>query len=122
MSQPFKLVLLSVAPDLPSQLSQLPNRDFNIISFFRKEDSLSALNERSIDVAILDLELFSLEDVKQLCRQLPKTAFICTHRLADDEMWMKALTAGAEDCCRQDAVTIADSVHRALARAHAAAA
>src|SRR5689334_23318252 len=49
--------------------------------------------------AIVDLELVSLAEVQELCREFPATAFVCIHRLADDRMWSEALAAGAVDCC-----------------------
>ena len=49
--------------------------------------------------AVVDLELVSIAELKQLCRQFPATAFVCIHRLADDKMWSEALAAGAVDCC-----------------------
>ena len=49
--------------------------------------------------AIVDLELISIDELKQLCHQFPATAFVCIHRLADDKMWTEALAAGAVDCC-----------------------
>jgi len=52
--------------------------------------------------AIVDLELISLAELKELCREFPATAFVCIHRLADDRMWADALAMGAVDCCHCD--------------------
>jgi DNA-binding NtrC family response regulator len=48
-------------------------------------------------VVILDMELASIEDVERLSQEFPGTCIICTHRLADEEMWTAALNAGAAD-------------------------
>jgi DNA-binding response OmpR family regulator len=54
-------------------------------------------------VAVLDLEVVSLEDVRQLARTFCNLAIICTHRSPDERMWMAVLNAGAvEFCCPQD--------------------
>jgi len=48
---------------------------------------------------VVDLETLNLDDVEQLCREFPGAHVVCTHRLADEQMWTAALTAGAVDCC-----------------------
>jgi DNA-binding NarL/FixJ family response regulator len=50
-------------------------------------------------VAILDMEAASMSDVEHLSREFPKARIVCTHRLADDNMWTAALNAGAADVC-----------------------
>src|ERR1039458_1469984 len=40
------------------------------------------------------LELISMAELKKLCSQFPSTAFVCVHRLADDQMWTEALAMG----------------------------
>ena len=49
--------------------------------------------------AVVDLELVSLAELRDLCRGFPATAFVCIHRLADDRIWSDALAVGAVDCC-----------------------
>jgi DNA-binding response OmpR family regulator len=51
------------------------------------------------DVAILDIEASCLEDVEHLHREFPAVSIVCTHRVADEEMWAAALNAGASDMC-----------------------
>ena len=50
-------------------------------------------------VAILDMETASMSDVEHLSREFPKACIVCTHRLADEEMWTAAVNAGAADVC-----------------------
>jgi DNA-binding NarL/FixJ family response regulator len=50
-------------------------------------------------VAILDMEAASMSDVEHLSREFPKARIVCTHRLADENMWTAALNAGAADVC-----------------------
>lgn len=49
--------------------------------------------------AVVDLELIGQSDLRRLCSDFPATAFVCIHRLADDQMWSDALAMGAMDCC-----------------------
>ena len=58
-----------------------------------------AIPKHRADVAIVDLELAGLDDVEELCKEFARVGIVCTHRLADEKMWSKALAAGASDCC-----------------------
>jgi hypothetical protein len=40
-----------------------------------------------------------LSEVECLHRDFAGTCIVCTHRLADEEMWTAALSAGATDVC-----------------------
>ena len=48
-------------------------------------------------VVIVDIEPARLSDVESLHREFPAASIVCTHRLADEEMWSAVLTAGADD-------------------------
>jgi len=50
-------------------------------------------------IAILDMEAASISDVERLSREFPKACIVCTHRLADEDMWTAAMNAGAVDVC-----------------------
>jgi len=51
------------------------------------------------EVLVLDLENFCLSEIKRLHREFPDLSIVCTHRLADEELWTEALTHGAADMC-----------------------
>jgi hypothetical protein len=48
---------------------------------------------------VLDLESASLADVEALTKEFNGVRVICNHRVPDEEMWTRTLSAGAEDCC-----------------------
>lgn len=50
-------------------------------------------------VAVLDIESSSLAEVERLHGEYPGVSIVCTHRVADEEMWAAALNAGASDMC-----------------------
>src|SRR5258708_40326464 len=84
------------------------------------QELLAAIPRHRADVAVVDLELAGLTDVQQLARQFPATAIVCTHRLADDDMWAKALSPGAAYfCSRADirAISCAARCARGFSRA-----
>ena len=51
------------------------------------------------DVAIVDIETSCLAEVEHLHQEFPGVSIVCTHRVADEEMWAAALGAGASDMC-----------------------
>ena len=53
-------------------------------------------------VAVLDLEVVDVEDVRQLARTFCNLTIVCTHRAPDERMWMAALNAGAVEFCHPD--------------------
>ena len=74
-------------------------------------------------VVILDMELSGLGDIKQLHQEFPGVSIVCTHRLADEEMWTAALAAGADDIYpSSDTLGILRSALRNAALSHTAAA
>ena len=75
------------------------------------------------EVVILDIEATPFQVVRELSREFPLTRFVCTHRLADEEMWMDALAAGAADICSSsDTRAILNSALQNLTKMNAAAA
>jgi len=69
---------------------------------------------------VLDVETAGSNVVELLHREFPGLSIVCTHRLADDELWTDALNRGAADMCvTGNADDIVRSVIRNQAR-HAA--
>src|SRR5579864_3820015 len=98
--QPLNVVLLQsdsrVAQSLASALA-------NTFSSVRRVQSLvelrSSIAKHRAGIAILDMETASMSDVEHLSREFPKACIVCTHRLADEDMWTAAVNAGAADVC-----------------------
>jgi DNA-binding NarL/FixJ family response regulator len=75
------------------------------------------------DVIIVDIEAASLGEIEQFHRDFASICIVCTHRIADEEMWTAAMDAGAADVCSAtDARAILNAAIRngALARSAAA--
>ncbi len=77
------------------------------------EELRQTASRLAVDVAILDLALVPISEIRSLCAQL-RTEIVCTHHLADEDMWIQALEAGALDCCYDDDC---ESIVRAVASA-----
>jgi len=87
------------------------------------EELRAVIAKHRAQVVILDVELSGLADVNQLHHEFPGIAIVCTHRLADEEMWTAALSAGADDVCpSSDTPAILRSALRNASIAHSAAA
>lgn len=73
------------------------------------------------EVLVLDLETLGLNEVQDLHKEFPNLSIVCTHRLADEELWAEALRKGAADMCeprRPDDVVasvLREQAHRAAA-------
>jgi hypothetical protein len=114
--QSLTVVLLQgdagVAPSLVSALS----KGFSSV---QQVQSLGELRSRvaksRAEVAILDIEAAPLSEIHRLSQDFPGTWIVCTHRVADEEMWAAALQAGAADVC--PAGDVAGIVRAALGNA-----
>jgi DNA-binding NarL/FixJ family response regulator len=87
------------------------------------EELRQAVPKHRADVVIVDLEMATFNEVQQLKRDFSATTVVCTHRLADEKMWMDALAAGASDCCYSSdvrAIVLAASQTKPISHAHAA--
>ena len=71
------------------------------------------------DVLVLDLENCGWSEVKRLRYEFPRLSIVCTHRLADNELWVEALNQGATDMCEP---RNSDGILRSVMRTHGAAA
>lgn len=72
------------------------------------------------DVLVLDIETTPAGELERLHQEFPSLPIVCTHRLADDELWTEALSRGASDVCPPKQDEVVRSVMRE--RAHRAAA
>jgi DNA-binding NarL/FixJ family response regulator len=80
----------------------------------------ACIAEHRADVAIIDLEMVELDQLRQLASEYTSTTIICTHRLADERLWAEALAAGAIDCCHSfdvRAIVLAASRHQSTPNA-----
>ncbi|HZQ21504.1 MAG TPA: hypothetical protein VFA89_01780 [Terriglobales bacterium] len=62
----------------------------------------SRIARQRSEVVVLDLELLSVTELQALTRDFPGLTIVCTHRLADEDMWAPTLSAGAADICPAD--------------------
>jgi DNA-binding NtrC family response regulator len=97
------------------------------IQSIRVTNSCTALHDeiakRRAQMAVVDIEQACLEEISKLHQEYPHLMIVCTHRLADDAMWVEALRAGASDLCGAfDLRSIVSSVLGLMRHSQAAAA
>lgn len=122
--QSLNVVVAGSDSQAATQLAASLNRYFHTVAVARSLDEMRhAIPKHRAHLAIVDLELASVDDVERLAHEFHHTSIVCTHRIPDDEMWASALAAGAIDCCQNaDVTSIVQAVDRnvRLARSNAA--
>jgi DNA-binding response OmpR family regulator len=99
--QPFNVVLLQCDPRVAESMAASLSQSFPSVHSTHSMAKLqSSIAKHRPAVVIVDLEMISMNDVQRLCHDFSDVKVICTHRLADEEMWTQALNAGAVDVCR----------------------
>jgi len=98
--QTTNIVLLQSDPTVAKMLTASLSTSFHGIHVARSVEELRQTAARHRPYAIiLDLESATLSDVEALKQEFEGIRIICNHRVADEEMWTKTLTAGADDFC-----------------------
>ena len=122
--KPLSVVVAQRNSQTAEMLAKSLDHHFRVVHLSGTLDELrQAIPTHRADVAIIDLELASLSEVQELKLAFSATTIVCTHRLADEKMWMDALAAGASDCCYSSdvrAIVLAASQTQTVCHAHAA--
>jgi len=122
--KPLSVVVAQSNSKTAEMLAKSLYNHFRVVHLAGDLDELrQAIPRHQADVAIVDLELAALNEVRQLTHEFSTTTIVCTHRLADEKMWTDALAAGASDCCYSSdvrAIVLAASNTKTVSHAHAA--
>jgi DNA-binding NarL/FixJ family response regulator len=112
--QPFNVVLLQGDSRIAQSLISAMAQSFHSVHSVHSLDELrSRIIRQRAEVAVVDLEVISVSDVETLAKEFPGTTIVCTHRLADEQMWAPTLNAGAADiCASHDTRAIANAALR----------
>lgn len=95
-----EIVLLQSDPRVIETLSGSLSNSFHGVHIAQSVDELrhSAAKHRP-RVMIVDLESAGYGEVAALRQEFSATRIVCNHRVADEEMWTRTLSAGGDDCC-----------------------
>ena len=98
--QHLNIVLLQSDPTIAQTLAAKLSDSFHKVHVAKSVDELRHTTVKYRPAAIvLDLESASLADIETLKKEFDGVRVICNHRVADEEMWTRTLSAGADDCC-----------------------
>ena len=99
--QPSNIVLLQSDPQVAQTLVASLSNSFHRVHVVRSISDLHEVvaHQRPFAV-VLDLESATVADVESLTREFQGIRILCNHRVADEEMWTRTLSAGADDCFR----------------------
>lgn len=98
--QPLNVVVLQNDARIAQSLVSVLANTFGAVHQVRSLRELrTSVAKHRAGIAILDMEAASMSDVEHLSREFPKACIVCTHRLADEDMWTAAVNAGAADVC-----------------------
>ncbi len=98
--KPLSVVLLQTDPGTSRALAASLCHHFHAIFCVNSVQELRELIlKHHPEVAVVDIELASLSEIQRLSREFTGMCIVCTHRLADEQMWTAALNAGATDVC-----------------------
>lgn len=119
----LNVVLSQQDPTATSALVNNLRGQCRTVTLAAKAQLRHAILKARANVAVLDLELFTLPEVQQICSEFSNVSIVCTHRLADEQLWTRVMNAGAADCCLPTDVNgILFAVRRYAAQARSAAA
>ena len=119
--EPVSVVLYQNDARTAQLLANSLSKHFQSVHLARSHEDLRPTIARNrAEVLVLDMEKSFWGEVQGLHREFPSMAIVCTHRLADEELWTEALNQGASDICepRQDEVlrsVMRERSHRAVA-------
>jgi DNA-binding NarL/FixJ family response regulator len=113
------IVVLQSDPFIAQALAGKLSSYFESVHVARNVHELrTAVPRYRAEAAILDIEVSCLSEIERLHRDFPQLAIVCTHRVADEEMWASALNAGASDMFpSSDTQGIVQSTMRTLEQA-----
>jgi DNA-binding NtrC family response regulator len=121
--QALSIIVFQNDPRLAQALAATLSLHFHSVHVASSLDELrTEIPRYRAQVAVLDIEASCLAEVEHLHREFPGVSIVCTHRVADEEMWAAALNAGASDMCPAfDTHGIMLSAERNATIAHASA-
>jgi DNA-binding response OmpR family regulator len=98
-----EVVIAQVEPEVAGRMAAELHAHFTRVSVAASAEELHSLLLRTrASIAVLDLELIPLDEVRQLARNFAELSIVCTHRAPDERTWLDSLNAGAADCCQPE--------------------
>ena len=98
---PLSVVVWQEDPRVARALTSSLCHHFHSVHVAESLDDLRAMiTKHRAEVLVVDMEGAHLQMVERLHREYPAICIVCTHRVADEQMWAAALDVGASDYCQ----------------------
>ncbi|MFY9560834.1 MAG: hypothetical protein WAQ52_11420 [Terriglobales bacterium] len=98
--EPLNVVLYQNDAGTAQVLAANLSRHFPSVHLARSSEEIRpAIARYRAQVLVLDVETSRSGEVERLHQEFPSLSIVCTHRLADEELWTEALNQGAADMC-----------------------
>jgi len=98
--EPLNVVLYQHDAGTARALAANLSQHFPSVYLTRKREEIRpAIARLRADVLVLDVESSRSGEVERLHQVFPRLSIVCTHRLADEELWTEALNQVADDMC-----------------------
>lgn len=98
--QPTNIVLLQSDPSVAEMLTASLSNSFHGVHIVASVNQLRhAIVKHRPYAVVVDLESATLAEVAALKHEFAGIRVICNHRVADEVMWTRTLSIGADDCC-----------------------
>ena len=98
--EPISVVLYQNDAETAEKLAASLAQYFPSIYLTRKRTEVRpALARYRAEVLVLDVETSEDRELESIVREFPGLYVVCTHRLANEELWTEVLNQGAQDMC-----------------------
>ena len=98
---PLSVVVWHEDPRISRALASSLCHHFHSVHVAEALDDLHGMiTKHRAEVLVLDMEGAHLQIVERIHRDYPSICIVCTHRVADEQMWAAALDVGASDYCQ----------------------
>ena len=115
--EPLNVVLYQDNAATAERLAASLSRYFPTVYLIQsREEIRPAIARFTAEVLVLDLETSESNELERLHQEFPGLYIVCTHRLANDELWTETINQGAADLC---VPWNTEDIVRSLTREHA---
>lgn len=115
--EPLNVVLYQDDAETAERLAASLSRYFpTVYRTHSREEIRPAITRCNAEVLVLDVEASESSELERLHREFPGLYIVCTHRLANDELWTETINRGAADLC---VPWNTEDIVRSLTREHA---
>jgi DNA-binding NtrC family response regulator len=98
--EPLNVVLYQNDAETAERLAASLSRYFPAIHLTRsRQEVRPAISRYRAELLVLDVETSDDRELERLHGEFPGLYIVCTHRLANDQLWTEALSQGAADLC-----------------------